>query len=298
MNKKIMLFLVMFSIMIYGVVSLSFVDPSPSSSTIVGGQLNINLTSGALFNMSNCTVVFASSLTANTSVSYFLVNTSPSVNTINGTVESTGLEDGSDYTVTASCYNATFGTETASNPLSSLTIDNTVPQTPTSLSPASGADEDSSVTFSVTVTDRNTTSCELNFDGTNPGSSSYAMTHSGTACTVDLTDISDYTYKWYVVASDGTNVSADSETFSFRILTSSNSGGGSRGVAETPKISIPKVSFDNEIIGEKIEKEKEKAELFKTGVGVTAGLIVGTLITPGVGTIVGGIIGVIIGVII
>lgn len=120
---------------------------------------------------------------------------------ITASFKSTGLEDGTDYTLTLNLFN---GSTYLNKSYTLLRVDNTVPTTPSSLVPVSDTDND--LTFSSTVGGTSTTACTLYFlDGPNPGSSSYTMTHSSDNCSYTLTNVPEQTYNWYVQASDGTN---------------------------------------------------------------------------------------------
>ncbi len=162
----------------------------------------------------------SSSLTANTtetSASAWVTNDTDDLN-LNGTIDTTIVEDGNDYIFKCQVWN---GTDYVNKSRTGITIDNTIPQSATSLTPTS--DDDGSFTFSGAVVGVNTTSCTLYFDGINPGSSSYAMTHTGDTCTYAITSIPEQTYKWYIRASDETNTTDSStQTTNVNIDTPSN----------------------------------------------------------------------------
>lgn len=186
-----------------GTVSLDLpTDGSSNSGTFV-----LNVTNSSFDEMNNCTFTIASSSTANTSVSIGTF-ANDTLDNVNATFDSTTIEDSDDYLLTASCRNSSNdqATDTAT-----ITIDNTAPATPTSLSPATATiDTDGSVVFSGTVVGANTTGCTLVFSGLNPGSTSYAMTHTGNTCTYTHSSVPEQTYSWYITASDGTNSSSAS----------------------------------------------------------------------------------------
>ncbi|MHA1867823.1 MAG: hypothetical protein ACTSXD_07130 [Candidatus Heimdallarchaeaceae archaeon] len=184
-------------------VNVSFVTPSASARISDGYVANVtNITFDAMVNCSF--YVKSAALTANTTWAL-----------LNGTAENESLthvaavlpsalivEDGTDYTLNATCRNSSNDLAYATV---AITIDNTIPTTPT-LSPTDQTvDTDGTINFTATLAGENTTSCTLYFDGTNPGSTSYTMNHVGDTCSYTLTGIPETTYKWYVENSDGTN---------------------------------------------------------------------------------------------
>lgn len=131
------------------------------------------------------------------------------------TIPSLSVEDGNDYTLTVSLWNGTAHF----NKTASVTVDNSIPTAPTSLLPTS--DSDGTVNFSATVVGKNTTACTLYFSSYNPGATSYAMSHSGDSCSVQLSNVAEQTYPWYITASDGTNTTnSNSQTTSVDVKTS------------------------------------------------------------------------------
>lgn len=138
----------------------------------------------------------------------------------NGTIDTNQVWDATDYTFTIQLWN---GTDTLNATRSGITIDNGVPVAPTSLLPTS--DTDSTVNFSATVVDANTTACTLYFTNGNPGSSSYSMTYSGSGCSYSLTNVPEKTYTWYVDASDGSNsTSSSSQSTNVDLQTGASKG--------------------------------------------------------------------------
>lgn len=186
-----------------GTVSLDL----PTDASSVTGTFVLNVTNSTFDEMVNCSFTIASSLTANTSVTIGTLD-NDTLDNVNTTFDSTSIEDSDDYTITAACRNSS--NDQASD-TATITVDNTIPGTPTGMSPAdANVDTDGSVTFSVTVIGVNTTSCTLNFTGINPGNPGYTMTHSGNTCTKTITSIPENTYNWQTYASDETNISAGS----------------------------------------------------------------------------------------
>lgn len=208
---------------------------SPATSATVSGTIVLNATNASLPDMVNCTWTAGSSLSANTSASLgTFTNESANPLNINGTFDTTTLEDANDYTFTAVCTNSTSSQTTSTS--TGVIIDNTVPQTPSSLTPASNPSSPQTTsttqTFSSTVTGANTTSCTYTIarGGASSGNDyiTGTGTHTGNTCSftkafTSSTDNGDW--KWSIVASDGTNSSASSTTNDFNVqLTASNGG--------------------------------------------------------------------------
>lgn len=235
------------------IISLSFIVLSlslmsagwitPASGSVVGGATTFNITNSTAATY-NCTIWASSPSTTNsTNVSLgTLTNESAIDFDINGSIEVKveTLEDSNDYSFYASCMDLTSTTNTSTV---TLTVDNTIPETPSSLSPASNSkDSDGSVTFSGSVVDANTTGCTLYFVGRNPGSSSYAMTYSASSCTYSITTIPEETYVYYIQATDGTNTTNSAQTRFSVSLTDTSSA----------------YLFDNQVAAEASEENKLK----------------------------------------
>jgi len=200
-----------------------FVNPT-SSSTISGTSKVLNVTGTAL---KNCTFYAKSASTANSTWSTLgtFKNFTGVDGSVNGTFNTNSLEDATNYYLNATCWNATSNLHDGT--ISSVLVDNKDPTAPTSPSPASGTrDTDGSVTFSATVTDRETTECTLYFTGTNPGDSSYSMTYSTTSCSKTITAMPEQSYDWYVQASDGTNTTNSATTTSIVDINTGGAKGG------------------------------------------------------------------------
>lgn len=212
-NKALLLFgITLFSMFLVGMVSAAptLVTPATSSS-VNGATVSWNVTNGTLNEMVNCSIYLSSSSTANSTATNVSTgaNVTASATNITGTFDSTILEDSNDYSIYASCTNSSGSISNTS--ASTITIDNTIPQAPSSLSPSSSTDTDGSVSFSATVTGANTTGCTLFFVGKNPGSSSYAMTHSSNSCTYTISSVPEESYAYLIQASDGTNSTNSSQ---------------------------------------------------------------------------------------
>lgn len=195
-----------------------------ASGTMAGASAVFNCSLDAGYTAENWTsvrVYFQSAtLTGNTTETTptsFVLNVS--LLDLSGTVDTTIVEDGNDYTFKCQIWN---GTNYLNKTRTGITIDNTIPQATSSLSPSDNSiDRDGSLTFSGTVTGVNTTSCTLNFNGINPGSSSYAMIHTGDTCTYTLSNTPEQTYDWFIRASDETNtIDSSQQTITVDIQTS------------------------------------------------------------------------------
>lgn len=257
-NKKIYaisLFLVIALILL--IATVSALTLTPASSSTLTGVIVLNVTGGGNEgNITNCSFYAKSASTANSSW-VFLANhlnwsaDGTGVNSyINGTFNSVGLEDSTDYIFNASCTNASSAQSTVVTSL--ITVDNTVPDAPTGLTPTSSASN--SVTFGSTVNGRETTSCTLIFTGINPGNPTYSLTHTGDTCTSTALIVSDQTYNWYITATDGTQTTS-SATQTILVDTQNPSGRATAIVESTgvaPELSVTKNVFQKEIIGIKV----------------------------------------------
>ncbi len=212
--------LAFFSLLLFSFASATLTTISPTTSSVLSGdEAFLNASSDSLTSIMNCSWYAKSTSTANSS--YVLIklqaNETTEATYINSTFDSSLLQDSNDYQFYSVCYNDTANETSAV--LSSITIDNTIPQAPSSLSPVTGTLynklSEKDITFSATVSGANTTGCTLYFVGTNPGSSSYTMTHTGDTCTYSLTNTPESTYSYYITASDGTN-STSSSTLNFQ----------------------------------------------------------------------------------
>ena len=226
MNKKylnIVLLLVTTLLLVTLVASVStVVINNPSASAVVGDNITLNATvtgdlsgTGANF---TCIFYTKSASTANsswTNVASVGNNTAgfAGTNFTNTTFNSVGVEDAIDYIFNATCVNNsnTIGSTTRTG----ITITNTVPTAPSSMTPLTGTtSSNASIIFNATVIGRQTTACTLIFETINPGQKQYSMTHTGNVCTTTLSSVLDQTYSFFVMASDGLNYT-NSSTISF-----------------------------------------------------------------------------------
>ena len=212
--KKINLVTILAILSILSIMSVSatttLVTPAASSTVCLNNAVNIS--TGAHGGVDfNCTLYAKSSLTANSSwgtIKYEIVNTSAN-NAYLAAVNFSGIEDANNYILNATCKNIT-GVLEVGDTNTGIIADCTVPTAPSSLSPTS--DTDGTVDFSATVTGKETTSCILYFVSTNPGATSYTMTHSGNTCTYLSLSMPEQSYQYYVTASDETNTTDSSTT--------------------------------------------------------------------------------------
>lgn len=280
---------------------------------------------GSQVNISNIALFGSSSLTANSSSrKIFNITNTTATNFDLGYANITIgndviLEDANNYAFTS----ITTGVGDSANVnLSSttVTVDRTAPSAPTGLQPTNSI-ENSTVNqaFTVAVNGANTTGCTLRFDGKNPGSSAYVMTHSGDECTLTINGIAQAAFSWYATATDSTNTSANSATNKFTITDATSNvgkrayaiavGGGATqaGQQATKKdVALAIGSIENRAgqaganFGQTIKQElTDKKELTKTGIGIgtgaVAGMAIGTLVMPGIGTVAGLPVGAFIG---
>jgi len=207
--KKILplLFMIAMAGMVYGVTAGTCEFVLPVTSTIISDSTVINITQ-ANHSIANCTITGTSTLTGDTWTTYTYNDTSGEGHngTINATATTSDAEDGTDWSLSASCVNDT-GDVKETCTVSSLTVDNTIPTAPSALSPTTSDDENNVGTWSATVTAAETTACTLFILTDSVGTLSYTMTHSGSTCTYGTVTLpgheSPLTY--YVEASDGTN---------------------------------------------------------------------------------------------
>ena len=277
-NQSNLLMLVLTSI-IYSLILVSGGLVNPATDSTVGGSAVIlnatNQTTGfnQLMNMTNCSF-YAQSLTTGNSSWVFLNVTGNSTGTvasnsiINTTFDSRILEDSRDYQFNATCRNVSNsnGVGASSNILQGITIDNTRPQTATSLSPSGGSvNTSSTVGVSSTVVAGNTTMCTLNFVGTNPGNPTYNMTHSGALCTFTLNNVADQTYIYFIRSSDGLN-NTDTSEATFRVSTAN--GGTTSSPSQGTKVSDAGKGFYT-IAGE---------DFLGTGINNNTAIVIGIVI--------------------
>jgi hypothetical protein len=209
---------------------------APTNGQVLSGNVTIQITNvTSTFNkIENCTFYIKSPSTANNS----WVNMGTFLNTtikyVNGTYNTTFLEDSNDYTLNATCRNQ-------SNDIGYATIivttNNTIPDAPSSLSPSTNTVISNPQTLSIssTVTDSKTTGCTHTIyrynSASDSNSASGTSSYSSSNCsfTKAFTTTSD-NGEYYIVftASDGTNTVSNSPIIINVQIP--GSGGGSNGI--------------------------------------------------------------------
>jgi hypothetical protein len=260
---KILVLLAMMIVCAGAVMAAAAFDTPGASATISGATYVVNVTS-AMDNLENCTVSASSTLTGDSLAGTVFTNESADADFVNATIDTTALEDATDWAFTAECYNTTGDNENASR--TGVTVDNTAPTTPTSLSPTTGTDKTAN-SFSATVTGAQTTACTLTYWSTIQPSTTAAMTHSGNTCTHSLT-LPNADWQYTVTASDGTNTSL-SATTNLKI-SSEGSGGGGGG---TRAVTAEKASVVDALqSGEPLSKNNKTKIFVVIGAVVLIGL--------------------------
>lgn len=235
---NLLFFLVLGTILTIMSVSLIFgavTVVSPVENAIIGGNITMNVSGTALV---NCTFYLRSSSVNQTDwvkVGDFK-NTSNSNGSVLGSyITSRAIEDSNNYEFNATCKNNTDvfheGTRTG------ITIDNTIPTAPVSLSPINRntLSSSSTQTFSATVNDNETTGCTYTIyrgGGTSDGTSGTA-TYSTTSCSFTkafTTSNDNGLWLWTITASDGSNTSISNAELQVNLP---GSGGGLPGTPTT-----------------------------------------------------------------
>jgi len=215
---------------VYAAYPVTTIDKPATDADMGAGLYNANFTLGAPtdnrdnLTLHNCTWSLYSVSTGNTS-SAVVLYTNASINITGNTaivvrhqLNTALVEDANDYSLKVTCIAANDTSLTSTDTNTGLDVDNTIPTSPSSYSPADGTkDTDGDVSFSVAVTGARTTACTMFFKGTTPGKGSYSMTHSGATCTASLSGMPNSVYEWYVTATDGTNSTTTSTTTTLQI---------------------------------------------------------------------------------
>lgn len=222
-NKKNWVFgLMLITAMLFSMMFVSATLVNPANSATISGTAILNATNSSLPDMVNCTFYAKSALTANsswTSLGTFTNATANPLN-INGTFASTGLEDNNLYMFNATCRNSS-NSLTSSVGTATVTIDNTIPQAPSSLSPADKTSKTiaGTQTFTSTVTDANTTSCTYIIRRNKAVSGADYITgtatYSASTCSFTKafsTSADNGLWSYTITASDGTNSTASADT--------------------------------------------------------------------------------------
>lgn len=247
--KKITIFMLLACTFAILLTALAFADSiqTPSATGIINGtnyNLSVNATGGTVAEsqITSCMFRLTSALSGISNLSVKNVtNTTTNQTIFNATFDSTiNFQDANDYNVSASCFTQNGTSELDEVERTGVTLDNTVPDQASGLTTTE--QETASFTISSTVNDAETTSCTLVWPDNNPINSRYptgtAMTYSASTCSLALTSVPDYTYRWQVRASDETNASV-SEIARFSVSTSRGGGGGGSVAAPSIAQSAP-----------------------------------------------------------
>ncbi len=203
---------------VQGAVVVSFdANRTLTTNSVTSGiiALNFTITTGVTDgqNMTNCSLWGKSNaLTANTT--YIIINGTDGLAWISNdteadtnftlTFDTSMFEDANDYKFKAICNNdtTTHLVNISSAEITGVTIDNTVPTAPTSLSPATDSvSTTGTVNFSCTTVDvASTTSCTIKI-----GADTYTGAYTEPSCSYQLTAMPTETYDWYCTASDESN---------------------------------------------------------------------------------------------
>ena len=232
-NKKegSLLLSLVFALFLVGFVSATVTLVSPASGSYNNGAtVLVNVTNSSEFDHpENCTLWGNSTSTANSSTVALVTVTNSTAGAlfVNGTTfDTTIIEDASTWDVFASCWNLSLDVLSyqQNTTKTRIIIDNTVPTTPSSLSPSAGTtDADGTINFSATVVGSETTACSLYFPKKNPGTYSYAMSHGANVCYYNLASIPQETYDYIIGATDGYNETNGTQT-EMRVLLPQTSG--------------------------------------------------------------------------
>lgn len=211
------LFLVVLSAYVLGAGAIS--QPGGSNGVIrnasmpvifwVAGNTSHVCSVSALSTSTNCssTVTFGN-----------VSNTTTQLNNFTFTLNTNTCEDAPDYTFTIICTNATTQNTLTTT---SVVIDNTNPDVPTSLT--SGDKTTGTFDATATVTASKTNSCTLYLEGQSPITAP-SCSQSGATCTCSFVNAPQYVYDYSITASDGSNVSQKSSTARLIVKTSTSRG--------------------------------------------------------------------------
>ena len=272
--------------------------------------IHINASSASTANSSSFEILAFTNETKATNMPIGSMNVS-----INGTLGAFILEPSDNYVLTAWMENVTgsSGAIACNATRTEITIDRgDVPSAPTSTTPTASSDNTTSqnIVFNANVNGANTTGCTLRFIGTssNPGQSVYAMTHSGSTCTLTINNVARSSYTYFMRASDGTNTSDSANTIFTVSQGTSQVGkrayiisqqGGQEPTKEGVERALGIAQPEDAGVNVDIKGELTGKELTKTGIGVgsgaVAGMMIGSFVLPGIGTIAGLPLGAIVG---
>lgn len=237
MNKIFLLIamLVFFALPAYA--ATTFVTPG-ASATITGASYAVNITTSDLGNLLNCSITGSSALTGDSLSLTTFTNESGGATTVNGTIDTTTLEDATDWIFAGNCYNASSPINSSTiTSRTGVTVDNTVPTAPSSITPSTSKNK-GSIAVSSTVTGARTTSCTIT------ATSSYhtqteTMTHSGNTCSKTISLPGSGSWILTLIASDGTNTT--SATSNLKVDESKSIGSTTPTTTSKPGVSDEKM---------------------------------------------------------
>ena len=180
-------------------INITFNDQLPLTATNYYAEIYIRSTATA-----NSTLVLLANVSNTTGGRW--------INFTIGAIDTHIVEDAATYDIRANVWNGTVNSQPnfivnftgCANNVTNRVFDRTIPDTPTSPAPT-GRQTVRDATFMGVVNGSETTECRLVFDGKNPGSSSYVMTHSGNNCSQAFTNLPRGIMSYYIIADDGTN---------------------------------------------------------------------------------------------
>lgn len=224
-NKKLtFICLAVFSLFLFSLISVSALESANitvvtpiASGTLSGASAVFNCSIVAGYEGQNYTTakiyLQSAGLTANSTETLMATVSNTTAYDFNGTLASTTLEDGSDYTFKCSLFN---GTSYVNATRTGITIDNGVPTAPT-ISPANYYTITTAGTQTITgtVVDSKTTACTYTIyrGGSTADGSSGTGSYSGSSCTFTkaFSTSADNGDWWITItASDGKNTTASS----------------------------------------------------------------------------------------
>jgi hypothetical protein len=288
-----------------------FQSPSSSGYLTSGGIVNVSISNqGTTEPVITVNVSATSPSTSNSSVGllWTYANRTGTMgrDSVNGSllpISTFIIEPSSDYTLACVCSNST-ATVSCNSTRTGVTIDRgDVPETPTITSPSVTTDTAQTQVFTASVNAANTSQCLLTFQGTNPGHSTFGMTHSDNTCTITLTGIAPETYKYYIRASDGLNYTDTALTTITITKTASGvaqriaaiSGGGATPTKQDIGAKLAVLSNDGSSSGGAALDPTVTAVGIGAVGGALVGLALGSMVLPIIGSVSGVVVGAVIG---
>lgn len=231
-NKKIFSIGILLSLMMVFILAsvhaATFATPL-TTETLTGSSAVINVTV-VFATVFNCNITGTSSASGDILVASNIAGNESGA-TVNGTIDSTSIEDAADWVLTGSCVNSTGGLETITS-ISAVVVDNTVPTAPSAITPLINEGKDN-VAIASTVVDATTTACSMTVTSQGGAIETYTMDYSTTTCTDEISFNAHNSYTLALTASDGTDTATASQVIEIK----SQGSGGSSSVATTSSTS-------------------------------------------------------------